>query len=109
MSDWPGLALSPFLYTYIHLSTWGVTSWGGVLVNIDHLTPTSKQSPMANTLEFLGVHLRFTDQLRLLAGSKRQEYGAMARSLLKGKELPNGSLTVSRSNLNSLVHKLIPQ
>jgi len=79
----------------------------GVANYINHLTPQSKQSPPSITLEFLGVQLRFTDQLRLLSSSKRQEYGDLARSILNSKELPNGALAVSRSALNSLVHKLI--
>jgi hypothetical protein len=79
----------------------------GVANYIGHLTPLAKQSPMANTLEFLGVNLRFNDQLRLLADSKRQQYGDIARTILKGDALPNGSLAVSRSDLNSLVHKLL--
>ena len=72
-----------------------------------HDTPLKKQSPMALTLEFLGVWLDSSVLRRLLTRDKRRAYLKDLRAVAEARTVPNGTREVAFDTLNSLVHKLL--
>ena len=80
----------------------------GVAQRYGHDTPAKKQYRMSLSLEFLGVQVDLRLAARYLTQAKAKAYAACITSLLDAQRpLPNGCVAVSRSDCNSLVHKLL--
>ena len=81
----------------------------GICEYVGHRCPTDKRDgPTAFDMILLGVDVDLEAQRRLLPRVKAMAYQALAKAVRKGRhKLPNGLVSSSYADANSLVHRLL--